>query len=152
MSPDQKKDLPASVRARLLNLAKQRGEDLDLVLKRFGLERLLYRLSESPHKSAFTLKGAMLFELWMEGSHRTTKDLDLLGSGSTDIHRLETIFRELCVLPVVADGLEFLPESVKGAEIREDNLYQGVRITLMARLGDRRRRQPAGTGRSDACE
>lgn len=150
MSPDQKKDLPASVRARLLNLAKQRGEDLDLVLKRFGLERLLYRLSESPHKSAFTLKGAMLFELWMEGSHRTTKDLDLLGSGSTDIPRLETIFRELCVLPVVADGLEFLPESVKGAEIREDNLYQGVRITLMARLGVARINLQVDIGFGDA--
>ena len=135
MNPEAKKDLPASVRARLLNLAKQRGEDLDLVLKRFGIERLLYRLSESPHKDNFILKGAMLFELWMGQAHRTTKDLDLLGSGTTDIPRLEALFRDLCVLPVEPDGLEFLPESVKGAEIREDNLYHGVRVTLRARLG-----------------
>ena len=65
MKPDSKKDLPASVRARLLNLAKQRGEDLDVVLKRYGIERLLFRMSQSAHKDAFILKGAMLFELWM---------------------------------------------------------------------------------------
>ncbi len=135
MKPDRKKDLPASVRARLLNLAKQRGEDLDLVLKRYGIERLLFRLSQSTHKDAFILKGAMLFELWMGRAHRTTKDLDLLGSGSPDIPRLEAIFREFCLLPVDSDGLVFLPDSVKGTEIREDNLYQGVRITLLAHLG-----------------
>lgn len=135
MNPEPKKDLTASVRARLLNLAKQRGEDLDLVLKRFGIERLLYRLSQSPQRNNFILKGAMLFELWMKHGHRTTKDLDLLGSGTTDIPRLEALFRDLCTLPVEADGLAFLPESVKGVEIREDNLYQGVRITLLAHLG-----------------
>lgn len=135
MNGVSKKDLSASVRARLLNLAKQRGEDLDLVLKRYGIERLLFRLSQSTHRDGFILKGAMLFELWMGTAHRSTRDLDLLGSGSTDIPRLEALFRELCGLPCEPDGLEFLPESVKGIEIREDNLYQGVRITLMARLG-----------------
>ncbi len=135
MKPEPKKDLAASVRARLLNLARKRGEDLDLVLKRYGIERLLYRLSQSIHKDAFILKGAMLFELWMGRVHRTTKDLDLLGSGSTDIPRLEAIFRELCVSPSEPDGLEFLSDTVKGSEIREDNLYQGVRIMLLARLG-----------------
>jgi len=135
VKPENKKDLPASVRARLLNLAKQRGEDLDLVLKRYGIERLLFRLSQSTHKDAFILKGAMLFELWMGRAHRTTKDLDLLGSGSPDILRLEAIFREFCLLPVEPDGLVFLSDSVKGTDIREDNLYQGVRITLWALLG-----------------
>lgn len=150
MNPEPKKDLPASVRARLLNLAKQRGEDLDLVLKRFGIERLLYRLSESSHKGSFILKGAMLFELWMGQAHRTTKDLDLLGSGTTDIPRLEAVFRDLCVLPVEADGLEFLPESVRGSEIREDNLYQGVRVTLLARLGAARISLQVDIGFGDA--
>lgn len=135
MKTERKKDLAASVRARLLNLAKQRGEDLDLVLKRYGIERLLFRLCQSAHKDAFILKGAMLFELWMGRTHRSTKDLDLLGSGSTDIPRLESLFKELCSLSCEPDGLEFLPETIRGVEIREDNLYQGVRITMTARLG-----------------
>jgi hypothetical protein len=33
----------ASVLARLLNLAKERGEDYNLLLTRFALGRLLYR-------------------------------------------------------------------------------------------------------------
>ncbi len=150
MKPDSKKDLPASVRARLLNLARQRSEDLDIVLKRYGIERLLFRLSQSTHRDAFILKGAMLFELWMGQAHRTTKDLDLLGSGSTDIPRLEAIFRELCGLSVEPDGLEFQPDSVKGTEIREDNLYQGVRLTLLARLGAARISLQVDIGFGDA--
>ena len=135
MKPSSKKDLQASVRARLLNLAKERGEDLDLVLKRYGIERLLFRLSQSTHKDAFILKGAMLFELWMGRAHRTTKDLDLLGVGNPEVPRLEEIFQELCLFPVEPDGLVFRPETVKGIEIREDSLYQGVRIILLAHLG-----------------
>jgi len=108
MTSEAKKDLPASVRARLLNLAKTRGEDLDLVLKRYGIERLLFRLSQSPHGDLFILKGAMLFELWMGRSHRTTRDLDLLGSGSPDISRLEGIFRSLCEWPVESCVQSFL--------------------------------------------
>jgi len=150
VTPEAKKNLPASVRARLLNLAKERGEDLDLVLKRFGIERLLFRLSQSPHRDLFILKGAMLFELWMGRSHRTTKDLDLLGSGSPEIPRLERIFQDLCQWPVDPDGLEFLPATVKGAEIREDSVYQGVRITLLARLGAARIALQVDIGFGDA--
>lgn len=150
MTPEPRKDLQASVRARLLNLAKERGEDLDLVLKRFGLERLLFRLSRSPHRDAYILKGAMLFELWLGRSHRTTKDLDLLDYGAMDIPRVEGVFRELCTLQVEPDGLDFLPDSVKGAIIREDNLYQGVRVTLQARLGVARIHLQVDIGFGDA--
>jgi len=50
------------------------------------------------------------------------------------VERLRDIFRELCELPVAQDGLAFEPDSVKAEEIREDNLYQVVRVTLVARL------------------
>ena len=54
------RDIGASVRARLLNLARERGQVLDLLLTRYALERLLYRLSLSAHRNRFVLKGAML--------------------------------------------------------------------------------------------
>lgn len=73
------KDIAASVRQRLLNLAKERGENFDLVLTRYGLERLLYRLSRSRFADQFMLKGAMLFSLWSDDPHRATRDVDLLG-------------------------------------------------------------------------
>lgn len=64
MSPSGKKNPADSTRDRLLALAREQGEDFQLVLIRYGLERLLYRLSHSPHHDRFVLKGAMLFMLW----------------------------------------------------------------------------------------
>lgn len=75
------RDIGASVRARLLNLARERGQVLDLLLTRYALERLLYRLSLSAHRNRFVLKGAMLVTTWFEDPHRPTRDLDLLGYG-----------------------------------------------------------------------
>lgn len=72
------RNVGASVRARLLNIAQERGQIFDLVLTRFALERLLYRLSISRHRKAFVLKGAMLVTTWFEDPHRPTRDLDLL--------------------------------------------------------------------------
>ena len=53
------KDLAASVRARLLNLAKAEGSDFNQVLVRYALERFLYRLSQSAHADRFVLKEAL---------------------------------------------------------------------------------------------
>lgn len=103
------------------------------MLIRFGGERLLYRLSQSEYKTRFLLKGATLFAVWTGEPHRPTKDMDLLGFGKLDISTLENIFREICGI-AGEDGLEFKADSIKGAEIRADKIYQGVRITLQAFL------------------
>jgi hypothetical protein len=73
------RNLPASVRARLLSLAKARGEDFGLILTRYGVEAVLRRLAASPHRDRFIVKGAMLFLIWTGRVHRPTRDLDLLG-------------------------------------------------------------------------
>jgi hypothetical protein len=52
-----------SVRARLLNRAMADRIDFNLILTRYSLERLVYRLSVSPWSDQFLLKGALLFEL-----------------------------------------------------------------------------------------
>ncbi len=75
------KDLASSVRARLLNIAKTEGSDFNSVLVRYGLERLLYRIGHSEYADNFLLKGALLFTLWYDMPHRTTRDMDLLGFG-----------------------------------------------------------------------
>lgn len=84
MKSEPKKNLAASVRQRLLTLSQRRQEPFDLVLVRFGIERLLYRLSRSRHAEKFLLKGAMLFAIWSDGTHRPTRDVDLLGFGTSD--------------------------------------------------------------------
>jgi len=128
-------DIAASVRQRLLNMAKEHGEDFQLVLTRFVLERFLYRLGCSQFREQFILKGAMLFSLWGDTPHRATRDIDLLGYGESAVTRLVQIFRAVCLTHVEEDGVIFLQESIAGTEIREDQEYDGVRITLEARLG-----------------
>lgn len=134
MSTESKKNLPASVRQRLLNLSKERREPFDLILVRYGIERLLYRLSISRHAGTFLLKGAMLFAIWADGTHRPTRDVDLLGFGPTDNEELKAIFVELCGLETAPDGLTFLADSVAVTSIREEAAYPGTRITLEGRL------------------
>jgi len=134
MSAPEKKNLAASVRQRLLVLSQKRGEPFDLILTRYGIERLLYRISRSAYADRFLLKGAMLFRVWKDSSHRPTRDLDLLGFGPAETNDLESIFRELCSLPVDPDGLMFLSATVKAEVIREEAVYGGIRVTVEARL------------------
>ena len=138
MTKEKPRNLAASVRQRLLNLAQARNEDFQLVLTRYALERLLYRLSRSEHCEVFVLKGAMLFQLWGDQPHRPTRDLDLLGQGNNSLSRFEGIFREVCELAVEDDGLAFSAESVRGDTIKVDQEYEGLRLNLNCRLENAR--------------
>ena len=89
------KNLAVSVHARLAQLRAKTGEDYNVILVRFTLERLLYRLSRSRHRDQFILKGAMLFAVWDAALHRATRDLDLLGFGQPTPERLAEVFREI---------------------------------------------------------
>lgn len=113
MSSPQKRNLAASVRQRLLSLGRQRAEPFDLILVRYGIERLLYRLSQSPYADRFLLKGAMLFVIWSSDTHRPTRDVDLLGFGPSDSDELERIFRYFCEMAIEPDGLRFNPQTVR---------------------------------------
>src|SRR5260221_9943584 len=99
------KDIAASIKARLINLAKENREEAQSVLTRYGVERFLYRLSQSEHRENFLLKGATLFALWFNQPHRPTKDADLLGFGENDIPTLEKIVRDICVI-ASEDGMK----------------------------------------------
>jgi hypothetical protein len=134
----EKKNLPASVRDRLLKHARESKDEFQLVLMRFGLERLLYRLSRSDYADEFVVKGAMLFLIWTGEPHRATKDLDLLALKSASIQHLESVFRKILRTSVENDGLLFLPDTVVAEAIRENDIYQGVRVSMEARLGNAR--------------
>lgn len=130
-------NLPASVHARLLTRARASGEDFNLLLTRFGLERLLYRLSVSRHADNFLLKGALLFALWYDQPHRATRDADLLGYGADDAATLISVFRDICAIDE-SDGIAFDVDSVSASTIRDDNEYGGIRVTLLGRIGNAR--------------
>jgi hypothetical protein len=126
-------NLAASIRARLKNQVDASGGDYNLLLTRYGLERLLYRLSISTHAQNFVLKGAMLLALWYDVPQRPTRDADLLGFGTDDIDSIAKVFREICAIEV-DDAIDFDAQSVKASRIRHDAGYGGVRVELGAML------------------
>jgi predicted nucleotidyltransferase component of viral defense system len=143
------RDRAASVRARLLNVAKATGADFNLVLVRFALERLLFRLSTSAHADRFVLKGALLFTLWYDLPHRATRDADLLGFGPSDPGSMTGVFREIASV-AVDDGMAFDPASVRVGDIRKDAGYSGVRVTLNGKLANARCVAQVDVGFGDA--
>jgi predicted nucleotidyltransferase component of viral defense system len=146
---DKGKNKAASIRARLLALAQSKGEDYQRVLGRFAIERFLYRLGRSPYRDKFAIKGATLFTLWTGQTHRPTKDLDLLGRGSSSISEVEQTIRVICGVHE-EDGIAFDSASVEGTKIKEDDEYDGVRIKLQADLADARIPMQIDIGFGDA--
>jgi len=132
--PNEPKNLAASVRRKLFDLARVRNEEFGLMLVKYGLERILYRLSRSRHRDTFVLKGALLFELWTQRTYRATRDADFLALGDNSSERFVGIFKALCVMKVEPDGLAFDADSVKAERITEDADYEGVRITFAGYL------------------
>jgi len=132
------KNVGASVRARLTQRASSAKENVQLALTRFAIERLLYRLSLSPHRDQFVLKGAMLFSLWTPTPYRATGDLDLLGYGDAAPERIAAVFREICRIDVEDDGVVFKPETLRAEPARAEDEYSGVRITMAAEIAGAR--------------
>lgn len=134
MARKQITNLPASVKSRLLAIAQARGDELQLVLLQYGVERLLYRMSQVTTGERFVLKGAVLFALWNESPQRPTRDVDFLGIGDSSTENLAVAFREICSAEVVPDGLIFPPDTVEVEAIRGGRTHGGVRVTLSAFL------------------
>ncbi|RMW95451.1 nucleotidyl transferase AbiEii/AbiGii toxin family protein [Allofranklinella schreckenbergeri] len=142
-------NMAASVRARLLGIAKAQESDFNQVLVRFALERILYRLSQSEHAGRFLLKGALLFTLWYDMPHRATRDADLLGFGASDLESVAQVFREIAAISV-NDGIVFDPASVAAEEIRKEAGYGGVRVTIAGELAKARCKTQIDVGFGDA--
>ncbi len=131
---DKPKNLAASIRQRLLN-ARKGTQDFQRLLLHYAIERLLYRLSQSPLHDRFVLKGAILFALWTPEPFRSTGDLDLLGFGANDTATIKRAFASICAERVTDDGLVFDPGSIEVEAMREEEEYQGARVRLSAKLG-----------------
>jgi len=109
-----------------------------LLLTQYGLERLLYRLSQSDYRNSFILKDAMLFMLRSDQPHRPTRDVDFLVFGDNSEAALQEIFRELCDIPVEDDGLTLMSDSVRVEVIHEETEYGGIRVRLCGDLAGAR--------------
>lgn len=132
------KNLPASVRQRLTDKAKETNRPFQEVLQYFAMERFLYRLARSPHAGKFVLKGALLFTAWGAPASRPTKDIDLLARMDNTVDAAVAVMREVCGQAVEPDGLVFDERSVAGEAIKEDADYSGVRVTFLVTLQNAR--------------
>lgn len=131
-------NLAASVLARLLNRAKETGDDHQTLLASYCLERFLYRLGASDCHGRFVLKGAMLLRLWSDRPYRATRDLDLLRRGDGAFAAIRDDLRAIIATPVPPDGVTFDGESIEIEPIRAEDEYAGTRATLLARCGQAR--------------
>jgi predicted nucleotidyltransferase component of viral defense system len=143
-------NLAESVRQRLLNLARHKGEDFQVTLNNYFLERFLYRLSHSEANNRFVLKGALLLRLWTEHPYRATLDLDLLRRGGSDREAVASDIRAICATAVEPDGVEFDVRDLTLEPIREDQEYAGLRSGFTAKLGTARMRLQVDIGVGDA--
>lgn len=124
----------ASVRQRLLNLARDNQRDFQTVLVAFGLERLIYRISISRYRDDFVLKGGMLVTLWTADRGRFTRDVDFLKFGESDREDTKSVLAEILSIDA-DDGIVFDVEGLRATDIREDQLYGGIRFKTIAYLG-----------------
>jgi predicted nucleotidyltransferase component of viral defense system len=143
-------NVPASVRARLLKVSKERREDFTLTLMNYAAERFLYRLSRSSYREQFVLKGAVLFAIRIGEPYRPTKDLDLLGMGEATEAAIDTAVREIAATKVEDDGLVFDVGTLEVRSIREDNRYGGLRAVVQVRLAEARIHVQIDVGFGDA--
>lgn len=131
------KNLPASILARLKNIARLNHVIYSEILSRYVIERFLKRLEASEYASHCILKGGTLFILWSEGfNYRPTMDADLEFRGEGTPEVLCRMFQ--CVTQLEGaekDGVRFDSESVKAKLIREADDYGGVRVTFIATIG-----------------
>lgn len=130
---DGTRNIAASVKQRLLNMAREQGRAFDILLVRFALERLLFRLSKSAYREKYILKGGMLVTQWLDHDNRETRDIDFLGFGADDPDAVKAIFAEVMSL-VCDDGLELDTDALAASVIREEMEYGGIRLRTTAYL------------------
>jgi predicted nucleotidyltransferase component of viral defense system len=128
------KNVPASVRQRLLNKAKQDRRPFNELLQYYGMERFLYRLSQSPYAGQFVLKGGLMLRVWNVSESRPTMDIDMLGRTSNEPSQIVRQMQEILILVVEPDGMTFDLASLQTEPITKDADYQGIRVRCLGYL------------------
>lgn len=145
----ERKNLAASVHQRLLNQAHQKGRTFQEILQAYAIERFLFRLTQSAYADKFILKGALLLIAWGLPLSRPTRDIDLLGYTRNAVEHLAQIVREVCIQPVIPDGMIYAEDSVQAERIKEEAEYEGVRLQFFGFLGPARVRMQIDVGFAD---
>ena len=124
---------PEQLKGAIRNLAKKKGIHAQEVLQIFMFERIIERLSVSPYKDRFILKGGLLISAILGVAERTTMDMDTTVKGlPMDEQSIRKAIREILDQPV-DDGIEF--QLLDLTPIREDDEYENFRASIQATYG-----------------
>lgn len=143
------KNIPASVRQRLLNRARAEQSPFNELLQYYAMERFLYRYSNSSHSGIFILKGALLLRAWRVSDYRPTMDIDLLGRTGNSEANIAARIRDIVSVEDESDGLTFQAESIRLETVDEDSEYEGTRVLFDAELDRARIHMQIDIGFSD---
>jgi Nucleotidyl transferase AbiEii toxin, Type IV TA system len=127
-------NIGASVRQRLLNLSRAENRPFSEVLQYYGMERFLYRLSQSGYRDLFILKGALMLRVWHSPQLRPTMDIDLLGRTDTTPEAVESQIRDILSVETEPDGMLYDPATLTSTPITKDADYPGIRIRFLGSL------------------
>jgi hypothetical protein len=132
------KNVAASIRQRLYNKSKDINLPFEEIVRRYAMERFLYRLSLSEYRERLILKGALMFAVWKNSIYRPTFDIDLLGLMSNNADTLAECIGKICSVQVEDDGIIFDPSTVKSLVITKDADYTGCRVQFTGKMENMR--------------
>jgi len=150
MTDKKAKNVAASIRQKLLNKSKAENRPFEEFVRRYAMERFLYRLSQSGYRDRMILKGALMFAVWKKSIYRPTLDIDMLGRMNNDASVLERCIRDVCSEKVGNDGIVFDPATVKSEGITKDANYVGRRISFVGKIENMRIPMQIDIGFGDA--
>lgn len=120
----------------LRKLARENHRPVDELLQLYVLEAFLARLTGSRFAGQLVLKGGVLLAAFDE--RRPTRDIDLQGQAiENDIQAIRATACEIAAI-ALDDGVIFDVESTTAEEIRDEEIYSSVRVTMQARLATAR--------------
>ena len=128
------RNVAASVKQRVLNLAKTRHRPFQELLQYYGMERFLYRLSQSVHREKYILKGALTLRAWNGSLARPTMDIDMLAITSNLEENIQQHINDIMHTEVISDGIVFHSESMCPQRITEGVSYHGLRVRFVGHI------------------
>lgn len=118
------------LKAIMKKLAKENQISAQLVLQNYMLERFLERVSLSPYRDNYIIKGGFLISSMVGLNSRATMDMDATIKGyPVTQDAVQKMIEQILTVPV-DDDITFTFKSI--GEIREGDEYTGYRVALTA--------------------
>ena len=111
---------PMQLKAYIKEKAAEKHISAQLVMQNYMLERLLERISLSPYKHNFIIKGGFLVSAIVGLDTRATMDLDTTIKGFTLTHEaILSIFKDVCAVQI-DDDVQFEVVGVADSQLPTD--------------------------------